>query len=201
MNPNQFALSPEEIICWQKYHMLMLQQRIFEANEEIGKLRHEINELRNSMMLQAQEQENGKSENKRQYWTEEEHAKFLEALQIYGPKGFNKIAEKLGTRSPAQIRSHMQKHFLKLKKQARCAARGAARTKKAKPKGSTSSSVAAGTPSFSSSSSSSSFLAQPPTQRPESSTVPSIRPSTPHGPIFDILAQTHGLPEEFFFPE
>lgn len=38
-------------------------------------------------------------------WTDEEHNKFLEALQLFG-KNWNKVHKHVGTRSSAQTRSH-----------------------------------------------------------------------------------------------
>jgi len=48
-------------------------------------------------------------------WTDEEHARFLEALHLYG-KNWNKVHIYVGTRSSAQTRSHAQKYFTKLQK-------------------------------------------------------------------------------------
>ena len=48
-------------------------------------------------------------------WTDEEHQLFERALQIYGKK-WKKIAAVVGTRTATQIRSHAQKHFIRLKK-------------------------------------------------------------------------------------
>ena len=48
-------------------------------------------------------------------WTDEEHEKFLQALQIYG-KNWNKVHRHVGTRTSAQTRSHAQKYFNKLMK-------------------------------------------------------------------------------------
>jgi SHAQKYF class myb-like DNA-binding protein len=50
-------------------------------------------------------------------WTEEEHQKFLEAIELYG-NIWKKVEAYIGTRTPAQIRSHAQKHFRRLRTQA-----------------------------------------------------------------------------------
>ena len=55
------------------------------------------------------------------YWTEEEHGKFMEALSKYGPSLSRKnydckaIANYVGTRTRKQVRSHLQKHLLKVR--------------------------------------------------------------------------------------
>jgi SHAQKYF class myb-like DNA-binding protein len=49
-------------------------------------------------------------------WTKEEHNRFVEAIRAHG-KNWKKVEEAVGTRSGAQIRSHAQKHFLKLEKE------------------------------------------------------------------------------------
>jgi SHAQKYF class myb-like DNA-binding protein len=48
------------------------------------------------------------------YWTEEEHQRFLDALQTVGPKDVKAIASFVGSRSATQVRTHAQKYFLKL---------------------------------------------------------------------------------------
>lgn len=50
-------------------------------------------------------------------WTEEEHQRFLKALELYG-NTWKKVEAYIGTRSTAQIRSHAQKHFRRLRTQA-----------------------------------------------------------------------------------
>mmetsp|Transcript_28515 Transcript_28515/g.40066 ORF Transcript_28515/g.40066 Transcript_28515/m.40066 type:complete len:565 (+) Transcript_28515:439-2133(+) len=46
-------------------------------------------------------------------WTHEEHQAFLEGLKIFG-REWKKVAERIPTRTSAQIRSHAQKYFSKL---------------------------------------------------------------------------------------
>mmetsp|Transcript_1320 Transcript_1320/g.2693 ORF Transcript_1320/g.2693 Transcript_1320/m.2693 type:complete len:418 (-) Transcript_1320:86-1339(-) len=49
-------------------------------------------------------------------WTREEHEAFLEGLKQYG-REWKKVAQKISTRTSAQIRSHAQKYFTKLAKE------------------------------------------------------------------------------------
>jgi SHAQKYF class myb-like DNA-binding protein len=49
-------------------------------------------------------------------WTKEEHIRFTMALKLYG-KNWKKIESYVGSRSGAQIRSHAQKFFGRLKRE------------------------------------------------------------------------------------
>lgn len=51
----------------------------------------------------------------RESWTEEEHDKFLEALQLFD-RDWKKIEAFVGSKSVIQIRSHAQKYFMKVQK-------------------------------------------------------------------------------------
>ncbi|CAG7908843.1 hypothetical protein IGI04_039213 [Brassica rapa subsp. trilocularis] len=53
----------------------------------------------------------------RERWTEDEHDRFLEALRLYG-RAWQRIEEHIGTKTAVQIRSHAQKFFTKLEKEA-----------------------------------------------------------------------------------
>ena len=52
----------------------------------------------------------------REKWTDQEHARFLDALRMYG-RAWRRIEEHIGTKTAVQIRSHAQKFFSKLEKQ------------------------------------------------------------------------------------
>ncbi|KAF8369326.1 hypothetical protein HHK36_032665 [Tetracentron sinense] len=51
----------------------------------------------------------------RESWTDEEHDKFLEALQLFD-RDWKKIEDFVGSKSVIQLRSHAQKYFLKVQK-------------------------------------------------------------------------------------
>ncbi|MCO5557787.1 hypothetical protein L7F22_011358 [Adiantum nelumboides] len=53
----------------------------------------------------------------RERWTEDEHQKFLDALKLHG-RAWRRIEEHIGTKTAVQIRSHAQKFFSKLEREA-----------------------------------------------------------------------------------
>lgn len=52
------------------------------------------------------------------YWTPSEHKLFVEALLRYGPKNLKEIAAHVGTRNMIQCRTHEQKCFMRLLREA-----------------------------------------------------------------------------------
>lgn len=59
----------------------------------------------------------------RERWSEAEHERFLEAIQLYG-RSWRQIQEHIGTKTAVQIRSHAQKFFSKLAREADSASDG-----------------------------------------------------------------------------
>jgi SHAQKYF class myb-like DNA-binding protein len=52
------------------------------------------------------------------YWSEQEHLRFLQALELYGFKDVRSIAEHVATRTATQVRTHAQKYYLRLAREA-----------------------------------------------------------------------------------
>lgn len=53
------------------------------------------------------------------YWTPVEHKLFLEALNKYGHKDLRAISSHVGTRNMTQVRTHSQKYFMRLMREAK----------------------------------------------------------------------------------
>ena len=63
-----------------------------------------------------------KQETQSQFWSEEEHQRFLKLLEIYPDEPvashrWQKIADALGNRTARQVASHAQKYFIRLAKE------------------------------------------------------------------------------------
>mmetsp|Transcript_11110 Transcript_11110/g.34062 ORF Transcript_11110/g.34062 Transcript_11110/m.34062 type:complete len:286 (+) Transcript_11110:433-1290(+) len=79
-----------------------------ETTKERNALRQTIDEL-------ERDRERQSSKTPKRYWGADEHQRFLEGLQRYG-KDMNAVARHVGTRSATQVRTHAQKHFLRMAK-------------------------------------------------------------------------------------
>ena len=53
------------------------------------------------------------------YWSDSEHRLFLQALKLYGHRNLKAISAHVGTRNPTQVRTHIQKFFMRLAREAR----------------------------------------------------------------------------------
>jgi SHAQKYF class myb-like DNA-binding protein len=56
---------------------------------------------------------------KRGVWSEEEHARFLQAIRYYPEGPWSKIAGCIGTRSPRQVQTHAQRYYEKVQRHVR----------------------------------------------------------------------------------
>lgn len=114
--------------------LVQQQRRIVQLENELQKTWQQMEYLR--MQLQAQDRQHKEArpvEKKAQsrYWTPEEHARFLEALEKFGPKEVRAISQYVGSRTTTQVRTHAQKFYLKLQKEEKLAAERAAKAKAA----------------------------------------------------------------------
>jgi SHAQKYF class myb-like DNA-binding protein len=112
MNRSDTNTTIEKTLSIQTRDIFALHRRMEEMTREIELLKEQVKE--------AKEERSGRREayekKKIQFWGEAEHARFVQALEIYGKKNVREIALYLGTRTPAQVRSHMQKYFIGLEK-------------------------------------------------------------------------------------
>lgn len=91
---------------------LALKQQLKSANHELSRLQDAVQKHQSERHLRKQKQLEQESQSR--YWTGEEHLKFLEAIESFGPKDVKAIATFVGSRSATQVRTHAQKYFMKL---------------------------------------------------------------------------------------
>mmetsp|Transcript_3586 Transcript_3586/g.8805 ORF Transcript_3586/g.8805 Transcript_3586/m.8805 type:complete len:427 (-) Transcript_3586:161-1441(-) len=87
---------------------LMIKHQIHVASLEVQRLKQICGELDSD--------QGDAKDSKSRYWTEEEHKRFLEAVEKYGHKDVKSISSIVGTRSATQVRTHAQKYFMKMAK-------------------------------------------------------------------------------------
>ncbi|KAK9672589.1 hypothetical protein RND81_12G110400 [Saponaria officinalis] len=133
----------------------------------------------------------------RESWTEPEHDKFLEALQLFD-RDWKKIEAFIGSKTVIQIRSHAQKYFLKVQKSGsnehlpppRPKRKAAHPYPQKAPKPGTSVSQPTGPPQASAPS------LEPVIQRPETTTIPRFCNNTAVLSSWVPNSQTAGVPNE-----
>lgn len=89
---------------------LLLKHQLNLASQEVDRLKHVLE----AYDLNQEEGRSSTSKGQSRYWTEEEHQRFLDAIQNYGHKDVKAIASVVGTRNATQVRTHAQKYFIKL---------------------------------------------------------------------------------------
>mmetsp|Transcript_3695 Transcript_3695/g.7074 ORF Transcript_3695/g.7074 Transcript_3695/m.7074 type:complete len:375 (-) Transcript_3695:367-1491(-) len=90
-----------------------------QLRESLSAARGEIEQLHQQIQQCENERERHEPKQTRRYWSQEEHNRFLEALKKFGQKDVRAIANYVGTRNPAQVRTHAQKYFLRIQKEQR----------------------------------------------------------------------------------
>lgn len=102
-NPSEDELN--ELIIEQQKHINLLETELVQARELIGKLNDYVKTL---------EQKAAANKKQSRYWTQDEHQRFLEAIEKFGKKDVKAIAQYVGTRNATQVRTHAQKFYAKL---------------------------------------------------------------------------------------
>eukprot|EP01122_Echinamoeba_exundans_P016841 TRINITY_DN8665_c0_g1_i1.p1 TRINITY_DN8665_c0_g1~~TRINITY_DN8665_c0_g1_i1.p1 ORF type:complete len:515 (-),score=98.15 TRINITY_DN8665_c0_g1_i1:120-1664(-) len=93
-----------------------LERLLADRQNEINRLKAEKEEL--GKQVKELSKSSGKKAQQSRYWRKDEHDRFMEALRKYGRKDVKSIAAHVATRNPTQVRTHAQKYFLKLKREA-----------------------------------------------------------------------------------
>eukprot|EP00287_Rhodomonas_sp_CCMP768_P018311 CAMPEP_0202807956 /NCGR_PEP_ID=MMETSP1389-20130828/582_1 /ASSEMBLY_ACC=CAM_ASM_000865 /TAXON_ID=302021 /ORGANISM="Rhodomonas sp., Strain CCMP768" /LENGTH=271 /DNA_ID=CAMNT_0049478115 /DNA_START=72 /DNA_END=887 /DNA_ORIENTATION=- len=85
------------------------------SNEEVLRLREVVAQIVDGdQRTKSEDDTDDSGQAQRRYWNEDEHQRFLEGLEKYGPKSVKAIAEFVGTRTATQVRTHAQKYYQKL---------------------------------------------------------------------------------------
>ena len=94
------------------------QRRITQLEQELEKARTFISRLQEfTRQLENEKQKHNKKQSR--YWTQQEHQRFLEAIQKFGRKDVKAIASYVGSRNPTQVRTHAQKYYAKMERETR----------------------------------------------------------------------------------
>ncbi|KAG8093844.1 hypothetical protein GUJ93_ZPchr0012g20432 [Zizania palustris] len=107
------GLKEEEADAMFNSEGLMLIDYPLEEMKEIGD--HQTKEAQALMVVQT---DLHRAPSKRVLWTSEEHRLFLQGMSIFGRGDWKNISKHfVTTRTPAQISSHAQKHFLRMERE------------------------------------------------------------------------------------
>ena len=90
-----------------------MQAALENARRENERLRERVTTLERNAANYRTEQPKTQS----RYWTPDEHQRFLEALQEFGPKDVRSIATYVGSRNATQVRTHAQKYWKRIERE------------------------------------------------------------------------------------
>lgn len=93
--------------------------KIRRLEAELEAARIEIERLRARQAESDKERKQDTPKVQSRYWTPNEHKRFLEALQKFGAKDVRAIASYVGSRNATQVRTHAQKYFLRIAREAK----------------------------------------------------------------------------------
>ena len=105
MNAEQPPMSVASLIesmQMQAYYITLLQTRLVEAEQE-------IRSLKETLAAQSKAKVTYTLEPNQHFWSEEEHARFLQGVELHGAKNAKAISKFVRTRTPTQVRSPAQK--------------------------------------------------------------------------------------------
>jgi SHAQKYF class myb-like DNA-binding protein len=89
------------------------QRRIYHLEEELQRAHEYITKLQQyAKNLEIEKDKHQKKQSR--YWTQNEHQKFLEAIEKFGRKDVKSISQFVGTRNATQVRTHAQKYYAKI---------------------------------------------------------------------------------------
>eukprot|EP00164_Ancoracysta_twista_P007737 GFYU01011036.1.p1 GENE.GFYU01011036.1~~GFYU01011036.1.p1 ORF type:complete len:653 (+),score=131.89 GFYU01011036.1:374-2332(+) len=126
-----------KLVNEQNLKLAALEVNIEQAKAELGRLRERFvnitkdktnakNSAGNTAPSKKKEESKAKAtsngtdgKSQPRYWTTAEHNRFLEGLDKFGTKDVKAIALHVGTRSATQVRTHAQKYWLRLSRDAK----------------------------------------------------------------------------------
>ena len=89
---------------------LILKHQLQSATLEVTRLRQACDKYQQDVDESGDSCKNVQS----RYWTDEEHHRFLEAIQKFGHKDVKAISSFVGSRNATQVRTHAQKYFMRM---------------------------------------------------------------------------------------
>jgi SHAQKYF class myb-like DNA-binding protein len=99
---------------------LVLKHQLQVASLELTRLRGMCEKYQH----EAEESSDNSKTNQSRYWTDDEHQRFLDAIQKFGHKDVKAIASFVGSRNATQVRTHAQKYFMRLARSSKQACDG-----------------------------------------------------------------------------